>query len=105
MPHVPVRRTGLLGIVTIRQQMAIAGLFLVVLLAGFNLMFKQETGGYTAPLSTAYVATASHTHTPTAATSSPTPLIRANESAAQTVPIQALSHPLITPAPAPIDAR
>jgi anti-sigma-K factor RskA len=105
MPQVPARRTGLLGNVTIRQQLAIAGLFLVVFLAGFNLMFKQEIGGYTAPISTAYVATASHTPTQTAATSSPTPLFRTNEGAAQAFPIQVLSHPLITPAPAPVDAR
>ncbi|MGB3714132.1 MAG: hypothetical protein WA996_06850 [Candidatus Promineifilaceae bacterium] len=105
MPRVPARRTGLLRNVTIRQQLAIAGLFLVVFLAGFNLMFKQEIGGYTSPVSTAYVATASHTHTPTAATSSPTPLIRSNESADQALPIQILSHPLITPAPSPADAR
>lgn len=105
MPQAPLRRTGFLGNVTIRQQLAFAGLVLVVFLAGFNLMFKQETGGYTAPISTAYVATAMHTHTPTAATSSPTPLIRTNEGAAQPIPIQVLSHPLITPAPAPVDAR
>lgn len=105
MPRVPAKRAGLIGNVTIRQQLAIAGLFLVVFLAGFNLMFKQEIDGYTAPVSTAYVATASHTHTPTAATSSPTPLIRTNEAAAQALPNQISSHPLITPAPSPVDAR
>jgi anti-sigma-K factor RskA len=105
MPQVPARRAGLLGNVTFRQQLVIAGLFLVMFLAGFNLMFEQQIDGFTAPLSTAYVATASHTHTPTAVTSSPTPRIRANEASDQAVPIQNLNQPLITPAPSALEAR
>lgn len=105
MPRVPARRAGLFGSVTVHQQLALAGLFIVVFLAGFNLMFKQDMGGYTAPVSTAYVATASHTHTPTAATSSPTPIIRTDTGPVLALSVQSENIPIITPAPSPIEAR
>jgi len=105
MPESPASRPGWFSSVTIRQQVAIASIILVTFFAGFNLLSRQEIGGFSAPMSTAYVATASHTHTPTSVTSSPTPILRTSEIAALTISSSSLNQPLITPAPRPVDAR
>jgi anti-sigma factor RsiW len=105
MPDIPANRPGWFSSVTIRQQVAIAGIVLVTFFAGLNLISRQEMGGFSAPISTAYVATASHTHTPTSATGSPTPILGTNEITALTINSSSLIQPLITPAPRPVDAR
>lgn len=105
MPKIPVSRHGWFSNVTIRQQVAIAGIVLVAFIAGINVMSRQDIGGFTAPVSTAYVATASHTYTPTQATLSPTPILKTDEIFDLSTNSSSKIQPLITPAPPPVLAR
>jgi hypothetical protein len=105
MPQAPAKHAGLFSRASVRQQFAFAGLALIVFLAGFNLMFRQELHGSTAPVATTFIATASYTQTPTEATSSPTPKTHQQESTARPATDQLFSSPLITPAPPAVNAR
>jgi len=105
MPPVPERKPGILNLSFFNRQLAVAAVILVVFLAGLNVVFKQEMSGYSAPISTAYLATASHTNTPAAATLSPTPSLESIEGDLFTQPSPMEQLPLVTPAPPPIAAQ
>ncbi len=105
MPPVPERNPGIFNQSFFNRQLAVAAVILVVFLAGLNVVFKQEMSGYSAPISTAYLATASLTNTPAAATLSPTPSLESDEGDSFTQPGPMEQLPLVTPAPAPIAAQ
>ena len=104
MPTVSDRKAGLFSRAPIYQQLAVAVVFITVFFAGLNVLFNQEIPGYTAPESTAYVSVASHTGTPAIATSSPASLLTTYETDTRVYNDLFDETPMVTPAPAPVDA-
>lgn len=105
MPSTPREGFGSLAGLFTGRRVAIAGLVVLLFLGGINLQLNQKFGGLTVPESTAYVATASYTHTPTVAISSPTPSLSTANGRKSSSQNQGLPQPLVTPAPSAINAK
>jgi anti-sigma factor RsiW len=104
-PKAPKRQVSFLNSLSLRRQIAFAGLLLILVIGGTNLVMSQSPGGFISPTSTAYVATASLTRTPTAGTSSPTPITSPDQNET-VISQQAKSvRPFITPAPQAVDVN
>jgi anti-sigma factor RsiW len=104
LPHVSERKRRSFSRAPIYQQLAFAALFLISFFTGLNVLFNHEIPGSAAPETTAYVVTSSNTGTPAVATSSPTPLLTTSQVNTRVDNDSFDDQPMVTPAPAPIDA-
>ena len=115
MPAIPKQRSAGLGLSGWQRQLAPAILIILLLLGGFMLNQMLPAGSVPNFVATAYAATATSTHTPTATVAQSLPeklqinhISNSRDSKAQNaavpIPSPSFGHPLVTPDPLPTPA-
>ena len=103
-PPVPVKRAGLLSQAPYSHQLVFAAMLIIAIFASMNLLYSQQSSSSDRPESTAYNVTSSLSGTPTRETYHPTALPYTYEAEPFGQDMLKGDLPMVTPAPAPIQA-